>query len=129
MDECDEVAVWLLTGVQACWRCGDSSGVMLGVDVAGVGVVDAGEDLCEQLAGAEWVPVCERLGLGVLKPRWSKTAGRSYWSQGCGTAMRFLVSGRFVRRSTRPLANAGTASDGVGPISLPIWIVAPWEAV
>ena len=47
MDECDEVAVWLLTDVQACWRCGDTSGVVLGVDVAGIGVVDAGEDLCE----------------------------------------------------------------------------------
>ncbi len=48
-----------------------------------MGVLEAGEKLCEELASAEWGPLRERLGLGVLRPRWSKTAGRKYWSQGC----------------------------------------------
>ena len=79
----DMTACWLLIAGESCWRCGVANVVILGVEVAGFGVVEAGEELCEVLAGAEWETLRERLGVGVLRPRCSKTVDCSYWSQGC----------------------------------------------
>ena len=45
---------WLLIAGQLCWRCGVANVVILGVEIADVGVLEAGEELCEELASAEW---------------------------------------------------------------------------
>ena len=104
-------------------------GVILGVEVADMGVLEAGEELCEELASAEWGPLRERLGLGVLRPRWSKTAGRKYWSQGCRDCD--ALFGQWPLREALEEA-ATTGWDGVsrvGPIVLPADAVWGWETV
>src|SRR5207253_8773977 len=61
----------------SCWRCRRGASAAVGMLVPGVGWVAVGELLCEALgdeASAGWR---EAAGLGVVKPRWSKTAGRS----------------------------------------------------
>ena len=123
------VSGWLLIGGQACWRCRVSNVVILGVEVADVGVLGAGEELCEVLAGAEWETLRERLGLGVLRPRWSKTAGRKYCSQGCAGCD--ALFGQWPLREALQEA-ATTGWDGVrrvGPIVLPGDAVSWWETV
>ena len=81
-----------------------------------MGVLGAGEELCEELAGYEWETLRERFRLGVLLPRWSKTAGREYWSQGCAGCD--ALFGQWPRRDAIQEA-ATTGWDGVrrvGPI-------------
>ena len=123
------VSGWLLIGGQACWRCRESNVVILGVEVADMGVLGAGEELCEELASAEWETLRERLRLGVLRPRWSKTAGRSYWSQVCRDCDARSGNGRYAKRSKRPLQLAGTASAGSARSVLPGEAVSWWETV
>ena len=115
MDE-DMTEWWLLIAGQSCWRCGVPNVVILGVEVTGFGVVEAGEELCEELASAEWETLRESLRLGVLRPRWSKTASRKYWSQGCAGCD--ALFGQWpLREALREAATTGW--DGVrrvGPI-------------
>ena len=110
MDE--DMTVWLLIGGQSCWRCGVPNVVILGVEAAGFGVVEVGEELCEELASGEWETLRKRLRLGVLRPRWSKTAGRKYWPQGCAGCMPCSGNGHYTKHSRRPPQRAGTASAG-----------------
>ena len=128
MDE-DMTECWLLIGGQSCWRCGVPNVVILGVEVAEFGVVEADEELCEELASAEWETLRKRRGFGVLRPRWSKTAGRSYWSQGC-VGCDALFGQWPLREALQEAATTGW--DGVrrvGPIVLPVDIVLWWETV
>ena len=128
MDE-DMTECWLLIAGQACWRCGMPNVVIVGVEVADVGVLEAGEELCEVLASAEWEALREGLRLGVFRPRWSKTAGRKYWSQGCRDCD--ALFGQWpLREALREAAARGW--DGVrrvGPLVLPAHAVLWWETV
>lgn len=80
----------------SCWRCKKETSVVTGLVFAASRVLPGREDLATDIYQFEDVPEGNKLldsllprdllrkqGIGALKPRFSKTEGRSYLSNGC----------------------------------------------
>ena len=80
------LAINVYVDVVECWRCHKSSPVVIGFDNPVTGCPQAvDERFVEELADTSHRAFRTQVGLGALKRRWSRTAGASYWSQGCAS--------------------------------------------
>ena len=80
------LAINVYVDVVECWRCHKSSPVVIGFDNPATGCPQAvDERFVDALAEVKYRSFRTEVGLGVLKRRWSRTAGVSYWSQGCAS--------------------------------------------
>lgn len=108
-------------GHQFCWSCGAQTCILVSLDVLydgeeipfGVEDFDGFPDLMGSIVSQ--LPT--HLGIGEIKPRFSKTQGRSYMSNGCAHCDR--LQGQFLR------ADALAAQEEVA--RLPIRLAGQWH--
>lgn len=87
--------VEVFTESTVCWKCGEDTGLVLGIVFAANRVLsvcadaelrsfgDNPEDGAHVIAGMLPAPLLKSHGIGELRPRYSRTEGGSYLSNGC----------------------------------------------
>lgn len=67
---------------QACWKCGEPTMAVIACREGGQ-LVFAHPGVLQVIAGQLPAEDLEKVGAGPLRPRFSRTMGRSSWSNGC----------------------------------------------
>ena len=120
------VSVGVFVAVETCWRCRQPTGVIVGVDVPGVGPVPIDDVLTEAFGSPALDQWRASRGIGAVRRRASKTAQRVYMSQGCRNCD--VLLGTFFLQETF----IGLEADGVldehrvDDVTIDAAIVARW---
>ena len=120
------VSVGVFVGLEACWRCRQPTGVIVGVDVPGVGPVPIDDVLTAAFGSPTLDQWRASRGIGVVRRRASKTAQRVNMSQGCRNCD-VLLGTFFLQDAFAALESEGVLDEHrVDDVVIDAAIVASW---